>query len=99
MPVPPDREPREPAPDGSLVVTQELLRLAKAGDADALETLMARYLPRLVRWASGRLPPYARSLFDTSDLVQETMLQTLTGLEGIEVEARAASRPMFARRC
>lgn len=71
--------------DHSLVLTQELLRQAKAGDAEALGALMARYLPRLQRWAAGRLPPWARSLFDTSDLVQETLLQTLRGLDGIEV--------------
>jgi RNA polymerase sigma-70 factor, ECF subfamily len=69
----------------SILLTQELLRLAKEGDARALDTLMARYLPRLRRWASGRLPVYARSLFDTSDLVQETLLQTLRGIDGIEV--------------
>src|SRR5205814_10381078 len=39
----------------------------------------------LQRWASGRLPPYARSLFDTADLVQETLVRALEGLDGIEV--------------
>ncbi len=81
----PDPAPRPGAADASLVLTQELLRQAKAGDADALGALMTRYLPRLQRWAAGRLPPYARSLFDTADLVQETLLQTLRGLDGIEV--------------
>jgi RNA polymerase sigma-70 factor (ECF subfamily) len=66
-------------------MTQELLRLAKSGDQRALDALMSRYLPRLQRWASGRLPPWARSLLDTSDLVQETLLQTLKGIDGIEV--------------
>jgi RNA polymerase sigma-70 factor (ECF subfamily) len=46
---------------------------------------MARYLPRLRRWASGRLPSYARSLLDTSDLVQETLSRVVQGLERIEV--------------
>ncbi len=73
------------AGEPSILLTQELLRLAKAGDARALDALMSRYLPRLQRWAAGRLPPWARSLFDTSDLVQETLLQTLRGLDGIEV--------------
>ena len=85
MPDPPDRKPPGGPVDPQMVLTQELLRLAKSGDPQALEALMARYRPRLERWASGRLPPYARSLFDTSDLVQETLLQTLRGLEGIEV--------------
>ena len=68
-----------------LLATTELLRLAKAGDAQARELLLARYLPRLSRWAAGRLPNYARSLLDTNDLVQETLLRTLEGLDRVEV--------------
>lgn len=67
------------------LATNELLRLAKGGDARALESLLARYLPRLQRWASGRLPLRARSLLDTHDLVQETLLRTVQGLDRIEV--------------
>jgi len=67
------------------LATNELLRLAKGGDARALEGLLARYLPRLQRWASGRLPLRARSLLDTHDLVQETLLRTVQGLDRIEV--------------
>jgi RNA polymerase sigma-70 factor (ECF subfamily) len=67
------------------LATTELLRLAKAGDARARELLLARYLPRLSRWAAGRLPRFARSLLDTSDLVQETLLRTLEGLDRVEV--------------
>jgi RNA polymerase sigma-70 factor (ECF subfamily) len=67
------------------MVTTELLRRAKDGDRRALEALTARYLPRLQRWASGRLPPYTRSLLDTSDLVQETLLKVIDNLDGIEV--------------
>lgn len=33
-----------------------LLERAQAGDRAALDPLIARYLPRLQRWASGRLP-------------------------------------------
>jgi RNA polymerase sigma-70 factor (ECF subfamily) len=72
-------------PSPELLLTTELLRRAKDGDPAALETLTARYLPRLARWASGRLPWHARSLFDTSDLVQETLLKAIQGLDGIEV--------------
>jgi RNA polymerase sigma-70 factor (ECF subfamily) len=67
-----------------LLVTSDLLQQAKTGDAAALDALMARYLPRLQRWACGRLPAYARSLFDTCDLVQETLLKTLQSLDRIE---------------
>lgn len=54
----------------------DLLERAQAGDAPALDELMARHLPRLRRWASGRLPRWARDVADTQDLVQDTLLQT-----------------------
>jgi RNA polymerase sigma factor (sigma-70 family) len=66
---------RDPADD--LLITGELVSRAQRGDPMALEGLMARYHPRLIRWASGRLPPYARSLGDTTDLVQETLLKVM----------------------
>lgn len=76
-------DPGSPSPD--LLITGQLLQRAKAGDRAALEALMARYRPRLVRWASGRLPAYARSLMDTADLVQETLLRAIEGLDHLEV--------------
>jgi RNA polymerase sigma-70 factor (ECF subfamily) len=74
-----------PPPDQPLAATTDLLRRAKEGDRGALEALVARYLPALRSWASGRLPTRARSLLDTADLVQETLLRTLERLEHIEV--------------
>ena len=86
MTQPPSNElPKTAPPADELLLTTELLRRAKGGDARALDALTARYLPRLQRWASGRLPPYARSLVDTTDVVQETLLRTIEGLDGIEV--------------
>jgi RNA polymerase sigma factor (sigma-70 family) len=49
---------------------------------------MARYLPRLRTWASGRLPGRSRSLLETGDLVQEALLRTLKGLDRIQVRGR-----------
>src|SRR5262245_38739187 len=71
-----------------LLLTRELLARAHGGDRAALDVLMARYLPRLERWASGRLPANARSLFDTVDLVQETLLRVIDGLDRVEVRTR-----------
>lgn len=76
-------KPDPPPPD--LALTMELLQRAKDGDRGALEALTSRYLPRLQRWASGRLPASARSLLDTSDLVQETLLRAIERLDHIEV--------------
>jgi RNA polymerase sigma-70 factor (ECF subfamily) len=86
--------PPEDAPGGSEVasprtyITIELLQRAKEGDAHALSHIIERYLPRLQRWARGRLPEHARSLLDTSDLVQEALSRTLSGIERIEVRGR-----------
>jgi RNA polymerase sigma-70 factor (ECF subfamily) len=68
-----------------LLATNDLLLLAKTGDEPARQELLSRYIPRLVRWASGRLPNFARSLLDTSDLVQDVLLKTLEGLDRVEV--------------
>ncbi len=73
------------SPTPETLLTGELLRRAKNGDRVALDHVMARYLPRLQRWASGRLPHRARSLLDTADLVQETLMRVLQGLDRIEV--------------
>lgn len=78
------------ASESPLLATRDLLRSAKDGDEKALAELMGRYLPRLKRWASGRLPMHARSLLDTSDLVQETLLKVLQGLDRIEVRGPGA---------
>jgi RNA polymerase sigma-70 factor (ECF subfamily) len=62
----------------------ELLRRAKEGDRVALNRLCERYLPPLRRWATGRLPRWARDLRDTEDLVQETIAGVLPRLEVFE---------------
>ncbi len=72
-------------PTESLLVTGELVERAKRGDERALDALMARYRPRLDRWASGRLPGYARSLLDTGDLVQETLVKAFERLGHFDV--------------
>ena len=68
---------------GALVRTRDLLEGARQGRRDALEALLARYRPRLERWAAGRLPGHARSLLDTGDLVQETLLRALENVASI----------------
>jgi len=77
--------PRPGMPSADLLITSDLLRRAKSGDSTALNSLMSRYRPKLIRWATGRLPSYARSLLDTGDLVQETLLRAIQSLENLEV--------------
>jgi RNA polymerase sigma-70 factor (ECF subfamily) len=50
------------------------------GEDAARDELIRRYWPRLARWAEGRLPAIARDLYDTVDLVQETMIGALRAL-------------------
>jgi RNA polymerase sigma factor (sigma-70 family) len=64
--------------------TYNLLERARAGDREALEVLFARHIPRLRRWASGRLPRWARDVADTQDLVQDTVLQVFKRVEDFE---------------
>ena len=52
----------------------ELIERAKAGDGAAQERLLARYRPRIFRWATGRMPGYARDFTDTDDIVQLALI-------------------------
>jgi RNA polymerase sigma-70 factor, ECF subfamily len=79
---------RDQAPELRSSLT--LLARAQAGDRGALDELVARYLPRLERWASGRLPRWARDVADTQDLVQETLFQTFKRIERFEARGEGA---------
>ena len=65
--------------------TVALLARVKNGEEDAVSQLLARSLPPLRRWARGRLPPWARGLAETQDLVQDAILKTLPRLATFEV--------------
>ena len=67
-----------------------LLQRARRGDERALNDLCARYLPRLRRWAHGRLPGWARDALDTHDLVQETLTHVARRIETFEPRHEAA---------
>ncbi len=56
--------------------TLVLLRKARQGDAAALEAFALRYSDRLRRWASGRLPPWARGEVDVEGTVRRALLET-----------------------
>ena len=64
--------------------TFHLIERARAGDQEALDRLFARHLKPLQRWASGRLPRWARDLADTDDLVQHTLLQTFKTIQDFQ---------------
>jgi RNA polymerase sigma-70 factor (ECF subfamily) len=77
-------------PGGDSESTFHLIDRARAGDRDAVERLFARHLAPLRRWASGRLPHWARDLADTEDLVQDALLQTFRRIDVFEVRGSGA---------
>jgi RNA polymerase sigma-70 factor (ECF subfamily) len=64
--------------------TFSLITRAQRGDEDAFNRLLARHVMPLRRWASGRLPVWARAVTDTDDLVQDTLLRTFKRLGDFE---------------
>lgn len=70
--------------------TASILDRVRAGDRDALNLLMERYLPILERWATGRLPIWARDLADTGDLVQETLIRSFKSMDRFEARGEGA---------
>ena len=78
----------EPSPPAD--ATQQLLERARLGDGGALDTLFARHLVPLRRWASGRLPRWARDVADTQDLVQDTMLQVFKRVDSFEARGEGS---------
>lgn len=70
--------------------TFQLLERANRGDSSALEALFARYLKPLQRWASGRLPRWARSAEDTHDLVQDTLFHAFRKIGTFEPRREGA---------
>jgi RNA polymerase sigma-70 factor (ECF subfamily) len=73
--------PGEPGPTLDGDSSHVLVSRAQSGDAAALDRLCARYLPRLERWAHGRLPGWARGALDTQDIVQDTLTQVVRRLD------------------
>ena len=70
--------------------TIHLIDRARAGDQEAVDRLFARHVRPLQRWASGRLPRWARDVSDTDDLVQETLLQTFKRIGHFEPRGSGA---------
>lgn len=66
------------------------LRGAQAGDSQALSALFKRHFPALRRWSSGRLPRWARTFADTTDIVQEALIRTFRRLDTFEVRREKA---------
>jgi RNA polymerase sigma-70 factor (subfamily 1) len=82
--VSPDREP---------VVTPEsvlLLKKYQTGDEDALNELLARYYPRVLRIVSARLGPALRGKVEVEDVAQETLMSAAKSLGDLEIAEDAS---------
>jgi RNA polymerase sigma-70 factor, ECF subfamily len=75
----------------------DLLMQARSGDDGALDELLSRYLPRLRRWASGRLPASARTLLDTSDVVQDAVISALKHIDTLEIRDEGSLQAYLRR--
>src|SRR3954452_7928066 len=67
-----------------------LLLRARQGDEVARNELCARYLPRLRRWAHGRLPAWAREHLDTEDIVQDALMRSVGRIDSFTPEHEGA---------
>ncbi len=70
--------------------TATLLMLVREGDSGARERLCSTYLPMLQKWAHGRLPSTSRSLVETDDLVQVSLLRALDRIDSFEPRREGA---------
>src|SRR4029079_7434120 len=77
--------------------TSELLQLAKAADGEALERLLERCLPPLQRWAHGRLPPHARGMLETVDIVQDAVMGAMRHIGTFEPRHQGALQAYLRR--
>ena len=79
-------------------LSAELLARAKAGDSRAISLLFQRHGPELRQWARGRLPRWARTVADTTDMVQDVLLRTFRRIDRFEDRGKGALRG-YLRRC
>ncbi len=91
-----DDRPDAPDADVGDSITLHLVDRVKRGDQQALADLLERFLPRIRRWASGRLPGPIRDMADTSDLVQDVLLQSFRKIEGLDLD-RAGGLQAYLR--
>ena len=79
-----------PSPKDTATSSGELLGRHRAGDDRALSALFRRQGIALKKWAHLRLPGWARRALDTTDLVQEALLQTFRRINQFEDRGKGA---------
>jgi RNA polymerase sigma factor (sigma-70 family) len=81
----------------SILATTELVRAAQVGDRAALESLFARYLPRVRRIVALRMGQRLRQFVEIDDVVQDVLLDVLKGLARFEPRSEGSFRNWLAR--
>ena len=75
--------------------TQDLVRLARAGDREGFTRLYARLAPALHTWIDLRLSPSMRSRIEPEDLLQEVWWRALDALKTYDPERASFRMYMF----
>lgn len=70
--------------------TLNLVTRAKAGEDQALNLLLERYLNRILRIVRMKLGPKLRTKMESMDVVQEVMMRAIRGFENFEPKNEAA---------
>ena len=76
--------PRAATSSKAVDSTEALVIRAKVGDRSAENEIVRRNLPRLRRFAHGRLPSRVRHGCDTEDIVQDSLLHTLQRISSFD---------------
>ena len=71
--------------DDDFSLTRDQVHAAQSGDAEALNALFERYLPRVTRLVAARLGEQWVELASEEDLVQESFVDALKALRGGKV--------------
>lgn len=70
--------------------TLNLIGRAKAGENQALNLLLERYMSRILKIVRMRLGPKLRSKMESMDVVQEVMIRAINGFEKFDAKNEAA---------
>ena len=70
---------------------EQLVVLVKSGDREAAAEIARRYMPRLRPTVRRQIGKHLRARVDTDDMVQTAIHQAIRDLEGLDVDAIAAS--------
>jgi len=68
----------------ALTTTVDLIERFKRGDNTAVDLLVERSLPPLIRWARERVPLWARNVSDTQDMVHDAVVRAMPDLKAFE---------------